>query len=95
MADRVVSVLNDIKLDFDSILIDHPGASKSRCLIMFNHHKPQILELYRKQSYDNYVTGGGTCKTDDHYKGQFQKYYDMGLKWEVIYEDIEVERNFN
>jgi hypothetical protein len=60
---------------------------------MLDYHKEKILDLYGKSSYDNYVTGGGTINTDQHYKDEFKKLNDRGIFWLPVYEEIEVDRN--
>ena len=60
---------------------------------MLEHHKSDILDVYSKQNYDNYVTGGGTVKTDKHYSERFDKYHNMGLYWNIVYGKEEVDRN--
>ncbi len=61
--------------------------------IIFEREKSKILDLYNKQNYDNYVTGGGSTYTDNYYKEQFKKYTDNGLYWKLIYKEVEVDRN--
>jgi hypothetical protein len=89
---RTVPVLDDLELDFESM---STKLSKSMCQVIFDGYKPKILEIYNKQNYDNYVTGGGTNRTDNHYKDELDKYRDLGLRWNLVHKDIEVERNFN
>ena len=84
-------VLIDLEIDVSKIKNDfHEKKSK----LILDGCKSEIMEIYSKQNYDNYVTGGGTTKTDSHYNNSLKKYNDRGLFWVCIYEDIEVDRNF-
>lgn len=83
--------LVDIKPDWSRI---DPKISKRVVYDYLKANKAKILEMYRRQSYDNYVTGGGTTKTKSHYKNEIQKFYDGGFYWELVYETIEVDRCF-
>lgn len=85
---RYQDVLSDLELDWSSM---DQRVNKTVASMVFEKHKKDILEIHRKQSYDNYVTGGGTINTHKHYKNSFQKYYDMGLRWECVYKSIEVD----
>jgi len=93
------NVLVDIILDMETVSANSGKALSSYSAnqikninILFDHHKKDILKLYRNQNYDNYVTGGGTNKSTSSYKKQFNRYAKLGLAWECIYKDIEVER---
>lgn len=89
---RYVDVLVDLKPDWSR----YPDASdikKKKIEIILEYHKKKILELYSKQNYDNYVTGGGSERTSTHYKEQFSKYEGMGLFWECVYEQEEIMPN--
>lgn len=61
---------------------------------IFDYHKSAIMELLGKQNYDNYVTGGGTSKTDEHYNKKIEGWHDKGFYWIKVYETMEVDRNF-
>jgi hypothetical protein len=87
---KMVNVLSDIKLDLSS-MTEHTNKRIAQSLL--NYHKSSIMEIYSKQNYDNYVTGGGTTKTDSYYKDSFEKYHNLGLYWTCVYEEIEVDRN--
>lgn len=94
-----VNVLHDLEIDWDEVNINsiiRTGKKPLANLVkqMFNYHKDSILEIYKKENYDNYVTGGGTNVTQQAYKGQKAKYNDMGLYWTLIYKDIEADRQF-
>lgn len=86
----MVSVLTDLELDLS--LIDSKVNLKL-AQHMLDGSKESIMEIYSKQNYDNYVTGGGTTKTINHYKDEFQKYHNRGLYWTCIYREEEVDRN--
>jgi hypothetical protein len=87
---KMVNVLSDIKLDLSSM---KEYTNKRDAQALLNFHKSSIMEIYSKQNYDNYVTGGGTIKTDSYYKDSFEKYHSLGLYWTCVYEEIEVDRN--
>lgn len=61
---------------------------------LFTNNKDKILRLYKNQNYDNYVTGGGTNKTDKYYDDEIQLLKDRGCFWECVYEEIETDINF-
>lgn len=86
----MVSVLVGLKLDWS--MIDskvNPKAAQS----MLDGNNQHIMEIYSKQNYDNYHTGGGTIKTDSHYKDEFERFNKQGLYWTCVYEDQEFDRN--
>ena len=87
---NMASVLDDLEIDWDK----YPDIKDQRKVwAVFSGHKAKILDIYNKQNYDNYVTGGGTSVTDRAYKAQLDKYRDMGLHWKFVYRDIEADRN--
>lgn len=96
------SVFSHIEINWLLYLAQHQKTEKSELsqnLIkkienMFRQHKDKIEDLIRKQSYDNYVTGGGTVTTDNFYRNEFDKIKNLGLFWDVVYKDEVVERNF-
>lgn len=88
---KIESVVVDIKPDWLRI---NPNVNKKLAQTVIMAHKEQILDNHRKQSYDNYVTGGGTILTDKHYKELRDDLNSRGIYWEYVYEDIEVDRNF-
>ena len=87
---NMVSVLVDLKLDF-SMMDD--GVCPKKAQLMLDSAKQDIMDIYQKQNYDNYVTGGGTCKTDKAYRNEFEKYHERGLFWACVYEEQEFDRN--
>ena len=107
-SEKIIEVLDDIVLDEDRIITHFKNNGDliknipneffeeillKKARIVFEKEKPKILDLYNKQNYDNYVTGGGSTSTDNYYKEQFKKYNNMGLYWKLIYKEIEVDRN--
>ncbi len=85
------SVMYDLKLDLARL---GEGVDLTLAQYKLNQHKDEIMGIYSKQSYDNYVTGGGTTSTDKHYKGKFERFTNMGLYWECLYREEEFDRNF-
>lgn len=92
-------VLKDIELDRDSV--ERWADNKGICSvawdlaeIMFENAKPDIMKLLNNQSYDYYVTGGGTSEISSHYRVALSKFHNKGLFWHCIYEEIEVDRRF-
>jgi hypothetical protein len=85
---RTIEVIKDVVLDEKRVVEN--GFSLIKAKAVFPRYKNQILELNKKQGYDDYVTGGGTNKTDNFYKNQFDKIREIGLFWKYIYEEIEV-----
>lgn len=89
---KIVNVLKDIELDWH--FIEYKAqyvVRKAKIEAVFNIHKASILEIYNKENYDNYVTGGGTEKTKEYYKNELDRFHKMGLYWNLVYEDIEVD----
>lgn len=60
---------------------------------LFRQYKEKIESLINKQSYDNYVTGGGTVSTNRYYREELQKIEDKGIFWDSVYVNETVERN--
>ncbi|HHZ96796.1 MAG TPA: hypothetical protein EYN67_14885 [Flavobacteriales bacterium] len=83
-------VLVDLKLDWSRI---RSNVDPKIAQYMLDGSKADILEIYSKQGYDNYVTGGGTSKTNSHYKDKFDNYHNRGLFWTCVYEEQEFDRN--
>jgi len=106
--DKEVRILKDIILDEEKVkkyLINKENILKNvpneflmdillrKARLIFEREKSKILDLYNKQNYDNYVTGGGTFKTNEFYNKEFKKYEDAGLFWDEVYEYEIVDRN--
>lgn len=87
---NMVRVLIDLKLDWSRI---DSNVNPKAAQYMLDGNKEHIMEIYSKQNYDNYVTGGGTTKTDSHYKNEFERFNDNGLYWTCVYEEQEYDRN--
>ncbi len=88
---KTESIVIGIKPDW---LLINPKVNKKLAESVVMAHKEQIMDNHRKQSYDNYMTGGGTESTDKHYKALRDSLHNRGIYWEYVYEEIEVDRNF-
>jgi len=88
---RMVEVLKDVVLDKSKYAGSRFSLQKAR--LVFPRYKEQILKLLKNRSYDNYVTGGGTEKTNKFYKTELDKIREFGIFWECIYEDVEADLN--
>jgi len=84
-------VLFDLELDLSRI---GKKTSVTIAQAVLKVKKEEILDIYRKQAYDNYVTGGGTSITNDHYKNKFDRFNKMGLYWTCLYREEKFDRNF-
>jgi hypothetical protein len=80
---KTVDVLVDVVID--ATMYDNPGVlKKAKAMLSANKHK--FFEWHRKNSYDNYVTGGNSkLKIDDHLSR---------LHVEFIYKEKEVDINW-
>ena len=92
---KEVEVLDDIIFGENEFRSDYPDDSPNSIRYIkevskFNRDKPKLLELHRQQSYDNYVTGGGTNITDSHYRNEHNKMTEYA---KYCYKIIEVNRN--
>ena len=83
-------VLDDLSVDWSMYKTD---INKQKVQMFLDGNKGAIMEIYSKRNYDNYVTGGGTNKTDASYKEQLDSYINRGLYWVCEYKEIEVDRN--
>lgn len=61
---------------------------------LFERNKSELMQTNKNQSYDNYVTGGGTIVTNKYYKDFYSNLKEKGVFWQFIYEDREVDVNF-
>ncbi len=92
-------ILSDVVMDkerIENFLHEKNATSKinwNLVEMIFKGKKEQILDIYKKQGYDDYVTGGGTTKTDDHYGKAFDDLKKQGIFWTCVYKTIEVDRN--
>lgn len=97
---KTIEVLKDVVFNDEAFEIWYNGKeenksfTKQKAKIIFEENKHKLIELHRKQSYDNYVTGGGTNKTDKYYKDELSKLSEMGVFWEYVYEEKEVDCTF-
>lgn len=91
---KYVTALTDIKPNWAMYNAMFPdGYNESLIQYKIDSVKDEIMEIYQKQNYDNYVTGGGTCKTNSHYKNKLDEFRERSIYWECIYEEVEVDRN--
>lgn len=76
---KEIEVLKDVIFNEEKFLIwfnskyrttDNLDFVKRKAIAIFENNKSELLKLHREQSYDDYVTGGGTNKTDSYYKNK-------------------------
>ncbi len=91
---RAVEVFKDIELDKERILRHTPNENLEKAQMMSDNHRAEIIKMHRNQSYDDYVTGGGTNKTDKYYKDFRDGLNNKGLYWQNIYEEVEADVNW-
>lgn len=91
---RTVEVFKDIELDKERVLRYNPNANLEKAQMMLNNYRSEIIKMNRNQSYDDYVTGGGTNKTDKYYKDFKDGLNNRGLFWQNIYEEVEADINW-
>jgi len=98
---RIQDILDDIVLDKEKIqLWQNEKIGKvvdvdwKFAQLFLDKHKTEILKILKNQNYDNYATGGGTNKTDSHYKNLKSKFNDKGLFWIVEYKQVESNVNW-
>lgn len=96
---REVEILKDIELDEHAIelyeLSEGRKVCRTKAQIILDQNKSKIEKLIRNQNYDNYVTGGGTSKTDRYYDKELSNLRSKGVFWKSVYETIEIDANFN
>lgn len=92
LADRpnMQRVMYDLELDLSRM---KQGVNLKLAQAMLDGNKKHIMEIYSKQNYDNYVTGGGTINTDKHYNNEFNRLNNIGLYWNCLYREEEFDRN--
>lgn len=92
---KVYTVITDLKLDLNAIKLFEVRTGKTVSLklaeLMLEREKDNIMEIYRKRSYDNYVTGGGTNLTDKYYSDKIAEYNNKGLYWDCVTEEVEAD----
>ena len=92
---KMEDIFVDIQPDWEEIEKRAKGkVNRSLIQQIFDVNKKAIMELLGDQNYDNYVTGGGTTKTDEHYNRKIQAWHDRGFYWIRVYENMEVDRKF-
>lgn len=97
---RTIEVLDDIIFDEEGFELWFSGAEdkkefvKTKAKFIFESNKKELLKLHKEQSYDNYVTGGGTNKTDNYYSSKHKELKEKGVFYKHIYKEIEVDVNF-
>jgi hypothetical protein len=84
----------DVVLDEEMVLLHNPKASIKFANLMLEREKKGILKDIKNQNYDNYVTGGGTNKTDSFYKKKRYCLNNMGLYWKVVTKTHKIKANF-
>jgi hypothetical protein len=93
-------IIDDIEIDWKQVLLHIDVKKKSdledykikRIEDIFEYHKADILEIYKKENYDNYMTGGGTTATNDYYNQLKNNLHSRGFYWKLIYKTVEVDR---
>lgn len=79
---RMVRILDSVKIiklpDFLEILADN------------SVYEAELLDIYKKRSYDEYVSGGIHKEYRQDYINDLKK---MGFDWKLIYRDVEVDVN--
>ncbi len=73
---------------------DNPEFLRRKIKAVIESKEKQILELYKNQNYDNYVTGGGTNITDKYYNDKIEKLHKANIFWVKIFNTIEADRTF-
>lgn len=91
---RTAEVFKDIELDKERVLRNNPKANLEKAQMMLNNYRAEIIKMHKNQSYDDYVTGGGTNKTDKYYRDFRDGLNNRGLFWQNIYEEVEVDINW-
>jgi len=84
---REYEVITGIELDIDAIdrwsAMTGKEYSLQKAEFMLINNRDSILKLIKNQNYDNYVTGGGTTKTDRYYDQKKSELNERGLFWKV------------
>ncbi len=73
---------------------DNPEFLRRKIKAVIEYREKQILELYKNQNYDNYVTGGGSNVTDKYYGDKFAKLHEQNIWWVKVYKAKKVDRVF-
>lgn len=93
--ERHHDVIVDVVVDYKKMDLLGINYSKEKAEIMLSNNKSNLLKLAKNQNYDNYVTGGGTNKTDSYYKSEKEKLNNKGLYWIYITKTVTVKADFN
>ncbi len=95
---REYDVIIGLELDIDAIdaWSRRTGIKYSitKAQALLDNETPEILKLIKDQNYDNYVTGGGTNKTDNYYQNKRNGLNDRGLYWKTKTKTHSVPANF-
>lgn len=95
---KTTEIVDDVVIDKEKIQQWNNAKQGKKVVInwdriemLFEKFKPEILKNIKEQNYDNYVTGGGTIKTDSHYKQKENDLENRGVFWVVKYKEIETD----
>lgn len=100
---RTVEVLKDVIFSEEGFRrwcnrkdVSEERASHLRqiAISLFERNKSELMKANKNKSYDNYVTGGGTLKTNEYYRNFYNDLEEKGVFWEFIYEEKEYDVNF-
>ena len=93
--DREYEVAIDVVVDY--VKMDRLGVkySKEKAEMLLSNHKENILNWHHAKSYDDYVTGGGTIKTNEYYRRKKQEINNLGLHWLIVTQTEVVKADFN
>lgn len=94
-SEREYEEIIGVEVDFEAMDLLGVKYSKDKAKILLDNNKSKILKLQKNKSYDNYVTGGGTNKTNDYYKTEIDKIKHSGLRWKYITKIHKLTANFH
>lgn len=84
-ATREYEIIEDIELDIEQLeswsVRTGRKYSIQKAQILLDNNRGDIMKLIKNQNYDNYVTGGGTNKTDDYYSKKKEELNMQGIFW--------------
>mgnify|MGYP003677751960 CR=1 FL=1 len=97
---RYYNELIGFELDMDTVNSLASNGKADDCFILkaqtvLDNITPKLKKLHREQSYDNYVTGGGTTKTDRFYDEKLNELSNGTVFWRSVYNQIEYNAQFN
>ena len=90
---RTYEEVCDVELDME--MTKALGLSVERAQMMLDNNRSNIMKNIKEKNYDYYVTGGGTNKTNRHYKSEDDKLHDLGLYWNYVTKTHTISANFN